>query len=173
MATNLFIAGPYSATNLVPAGSALDIGLTEDGFNIRFRIEKQVIGQTALYGDSILDAVYRGGNASLSYLSLEFNKSLLNGVAWYQNAVGVANQGKMATVGTMDIGSTKAGSTVLTAISGTTAAASPATLTSLQCALIEGHELNWTKTSRLKTQPIMQRLYPYTASAVEVWYTVT
>ena len=173
MATNLFIAGPYTATHTVPSGTALDMGMTEDGINIRFRVEKQVIGQSAIYGDSILDAVYRGGNCSLSYLSMEFNKSLLNGAAWYQNTVGVANQGKMATIGTLDVGSTKALSTVLTAVAGTTAAASPATFTALQTALIEGHELNWTMTSRLKTQPIMMRMYPYTVSASEVWYTVT
>jgi len=172
MATNLFIAGPYTGTHGV-SGTPLDIGMTEDGFNIRFRVEKQVIAQSAIYGDCILDAVYRGGNCALSYLSMEFNKSMLNGFAWYQNAVGVANQGKMGTVGTMDVASSKALYTILTSVSGTTAASSPATLTNIQSALIEGHELNWSMTSRLKTQPIMARLYPYTASSIEVWYAVT
>lgn len=162
MALGTFIAGPYSATY-----ATIALGLTEDGFELRFRPEKQLVNQSDLYGDTILDAVYRGGNYMMAYNMIEYGSAVAAGVQWpYGPAVStIPVDGVMGTVGMMDVASTKAKATILTAIAGTTAAATPATLTASQSILAEGSEVSLQFVSKLRTVPIAKRLYPYSANA--------
>ena len=192
MATNTFIAGPY--TNIYNSISA---GLTENGFEIRFRPELQLVNQSDIYGDTILDSIYRGGNCLMSFTCIEWGKTLANALIWPYAAAKAASpylatQGFMGTVGKMTIGSTLHKTTLLTAVGAagqptgqmagtTTATATPATFEALNSALAEGSDVAYMMTSRLRTVPVVLRLYPYTKTdptgfavgAYEVWFLTT
>jgi hypothetical protein len=175
------IAGPYNG-----AYNSQPIGLTETGFQLRFAAEKQIINQSHLYGDTILDAVYRGGNCILSFVCIEFNKANVRSMLWpYGPPASVTTEpngyGFLGTIGRMDVGSSIAKSMILTAVTGTTAVASPATMTFGAAVRAEGSENDYMLGPVQRTVPVNLRLYPYSvtdpsgfaAGSYEVWFEET
>lgn len=176
MALGTFIAGPYTSTY---ASSTL--GMMQDGFMIRLRPEKDVVNQSDIYGDTILDAVYRGGNCMVQCLGIEFAKAAQKSAIWpygEQNNSSLPAFAFLGTVGFMDVGSSLYAALLLTAVAGTTAASTPATMSAAQAIMAEQAETEYQKTSRLRTVPLTLRLYPYNATnpsgmpsgTYEVWF---
>lgn len=183
MPLGTFIAGPYNGTYNAEA-----LGLTEDGFEIRLRAEKELINQTHLYGDSVIDAVYRGGNCLIAFVVSEFAKVQTLGALW---PYGPANSsttsavtpavgyGFLGTIGRCDVGSSIYKAMVLTAVAGTTAAASPATMTASQVIKAEAQDTQYMLAPRHRKTPLVLRAYPYTVTnpagyatgTYEVWFT--
>lgn len=163
MALASLISGPYSGT-----WNSTDVGQQEDGFRLRQQVNKQTVRSNS-YGDSAIDAVYRGGDCFLIFTGIEF--LVMKAVMWPYGAFGVMGQ-----VGRLDVGSSIAQAAVLTAVSGTTAYAASgavATLTATQSIVDENLNAEMAFASRLRVVPVTMRLYPYTSSSNTVWFTVT
>ncbi len=82
MALEEFVSGPYQATYKKSGGSAVFVGLTENGFNMQFTPQMEVIDTSDIYGGAILDAVKRGHNATLAFDLLSFKKALTSQIFW-------------------------------------------------------------------------------------------
>lgn len=164
-----FIAGPYSAT-----WNSVASGMLKTGFEIRLKIEKNLVEESQLYGRSVLDAVYAGANCFCGFTLIEWSKAVLTGLLGPYGAAGgnvlFTTLGGLGTVGVMDSGSGYAKPLVLTSIAGTTAAASPATLTSAQTALAEGNDISWMMDLQNREVPIVLRLYPTTVGGTDRFF---
>ncbi len=161
MALASCISGPYSAT-----WNSSDVGQQEDGFRLRQSVNKQVV-RSNTYGDSAIDAVYRGGDVFLSFTGIEYVAA--KAVLWPYGSFGAMGQ-----VGRLDQGSSLVQSTVLTAASGTPAAATPATLTCAKSIVDENLNSELLFASRLRVVPITMRCYPYdNGSGTIIWFSTT
>ena len=158
MALVTTVAGPYTGTY---SGNA--IGLVEDGWRIIKNISKEMVTGD-LYGDSVLDGVYRGGNVTIICSGLEYATAIA--VAYPYAALGVIGQ-----VGRMDSGSNIAAAIVLTAVAGTTAASSPTSLTSNSVIVTNGYSLELEFASRQRIVPLSLQCYPYNSAGVR-WFSV-
>lgn len=158
MALGTFVAGAYTSTY-----NSVAIGITKEGYRLRFQFLKRLIDKSDQYGDTILDAVYRGANVNLTLQAIEY-KAGTTGPAWPYAALGV-----LGTIGRLD--SALAQSVVLTATSGTPAAAAPATWTGAKCIIGENNNVEWVYDSSNREVPIGFRVYPYDAGsgAIKFW----
>lgn len=161
MALATVVAGPYTCTY-----NSSSVGQQEDGFRLRWQFSQQNITSNT-YGDSVIDAVLRGANVFLQFTGIEYASAAP--LMWPVGTLGL-----MGLVGRMVEGSTLSKATVLTAVSGTTAASSPATLTASKTFLSENSQNDIQFASRARYVPIELRLYPYdTASSAFGWFTTT
>lgn len=144
-----FIAGRYSATY---NGSAL--GQTEDGIRLIHSVFKRLITGDA-GGQTPQNAVYQGMEAFVQYTLLEYNAAGAAAALWPYGS-GYLNASAM--IGTLD--SAHAKQLVLTAVAGTPAANTPATITLPNVILAEGFPVEILFAPDLRTVPIRQRIYP-------------
>lgn len=158
MPIGTFVAGAYAGTY-----SATAMGLTREGFRLRFNPHKRLIDKSDQYGDTVLDAVYRGMSVFLTLQAIEY-KAGVTGPAWPYAALGV-----MGTVGRLD--SNIAAAVVLTAVAGTPAAAAPATWTGSKCILGDNNNVEWVMDSSNRETPIGFRVYAYDSGAgvIKFW----
>lgn len=172
-----FVAGAYTG-----AWNAQNLGLVRKGFEIRSRISKNIVTDSQIYGDTVLDAVYNGQNMFIGFTMMEFTKAILVGLfnCYSYGASSVpsasmskANMGQLGVVGLMDVGSLLVKSLVLTAVAGSTAATSPATVTANQSILAEDSDINYMLSLENRELPLVLRLYPYTISTLDVFFSVT
>lgn len=177
MSLGSFIAGPYSSTY-----DSTDLGIMQDGYEVRLRPSIDLVDQSDIYGDSVIDGVYRGGNCLISMVGLEFTQLLAKSALWPYGALNTSSLpalGFMGSIGTMLVGSNKSKSTVLTALTGRTASAAPATMTATQAVMADGSETAYLMTSRNRTSPLVLRCLPYDVTnpsgmpsgTYEVWFT--
>ena len=148
MALGTFIAGAYTST-----WNAVAVGLTKEGYRLRFQFAKRLIDKSDAYGDTILDAVYRGVNVNLTLQAIEY-AAKTTGPAFPYAALGV-----LGVIGRLD--SAIAKPMVLTSTAGTPAAAAPATWTGSKCILGENNNVEWVYDSSNREVPIGLRVYPY------------
>lgn len=161
MALDTFVAGPYSGTY-----NAVDVGISENGYELQQESAVQDIAPSDLYGDSVIDSVYRGGNVFMQFEGKAYKAGVITPF-WPWAALGV-----MGTVGRL--ASNVAAAQVLTAKAGTSAAASPATLTSTLAMLAANFPARLLYSSVLRTVPVRLRVYPYdSGSGVIKWFTMT
>lgn len=170
-----FVAGPYTGV-----WNNQNLGLVKEGFEIRMRISKNLVDQSNVYGQTVLDAVYDGMNCFIGYTLIEWFKGVLAGLVMpYANALlqsssmSMANLGMLGTVGRMDVGSTLSWPLILTAVSGTTAASSPASLTAAQASIAEETDIGFMFNTRNREVPMLLRLYPYTLTSNDRFFSVT
>jgi hypothetical protein len=156
-----FIGGPYT---LVHGSTPVSVGLLQDGIRITTEFSLAPFSGDQ-YGDSVLGAFYRGGNTFVSFGGLEYT-SMLPSV--FQQSAGTP--GRMGLVG-REIESQFAQPVVASAVSGTPAATSPATVTASKAGMTG--QANWEMASRLRTLSVQMQLFPYTASGNVVWYTTS
>jgi hypothetical protein len=157
MPLGTFIAGAYTST-----WNAVAIGITKEGYRLRFQFAKRLIDKSDLYGDTILDAVFRGVNVNLTLQAIEY-KAGVTGPAFPYAALGV-----LGVIGRLD--SNIAQALVLTATANTPAAAAPATWTGSKVLLGENNNVEWVYDSSNREVPIGFRVYPYDASgAIKFW----
>ena len=166
MSLGSFIAGPYTS-----AFNSSSLGLMQDGFEVSIRPEEELVNQSDIYGDSVIDSVYRGGNCMLSMIGLEFSTLFTKSAPWPfgdLNTSSLPAFGFMGIVGRMAMGSSLTAALVLTSVNtttlGTTPLASPATMTASAAKVAEGTDLRYLMTSRLRTLPLTMRLFPYEAT---------
>ena len=159
MALLAVIAGPYSNTY-----SGTSLGAVEDGFRVRQSVNKEVVNKSDSYGDSAIDGVFRGGDVLITLVGLEYTAAMA--AFWPYGVFGIMGQ-----VGRMDVGSTIAAATVLTAISGTTAAATPTSLTASQTIIDENFNQELLFRSGQRNVPITLRCYPYSSTGIR-WFTI-
>lgn len=161
MALETIVAGPYTG-----AYSGSDVGIVENGFNLRSTIAKQQILGGNGYGESVIDSVYLGANWFMQFVGMEYSSAVA--AFWTYGALGVHG-----LVGRLDYGSSIAAAMVITAVAGTTAAAAPASLTSSQSIMDENINSELSFSPRARFVPITLRLYPYDNSGTVVWFTTT
>lgn len=131
-ALGTFVAGPYTLTMDAVAVGLLDPQGERGAIQIRVQSFHQVI-QGHEYALTPIDAVYRGGDHRLSFIAEEQISGAMKAF-WPFSATATATYAiaDMATHGQVGrLGTTIGKNIVLTAVAGTTAAASPATLTAL------------------------------------------
>lgn len=147
-----FIAGQYTAT-----WNALALGQTADGFRLTHQFFKRLITGDA-YAETPQDAIYRGAEASIAARLIEYNAAAVQTLKWPYNATAWT----IGTIGRLDVGGALAKSLVLTAVSGTPAAATPATVTAALAILHELFPVEVLFAPDLREVPIRMRIYPNT-----------
>ena len=118
MALDTFVSGAYTATY-----NAVAVGMTEDGFKLNQSISQENIDKSDLYGDTLLDFIYRGGQAFIQYTGKAYKAGAITPL-WPWGSMGVVAT-SAAPIGRL--ASDVAKSLVLTAVSATPAATAPAT----------------------------------------------
>lgn len=66
------IAGAYTGTY-----NSVDVGFTLDGFRYGVDWKAEMINQSDLFGDTLIDMVYRGGDAQMTFTSRTFKAGAL------------------------------------------------------------------------------------------------
>jgi len=164
MALDTLIAGRYSGTY-----NAVDVGITDDGYELEQSSSADMIDSSDAYGDSLLDWVYRGGEVSLSFTSKAYKAGAITPF-WPWGAMGVmltaaAPLGRLAS----DV----AKAMVLTATANTPAAAAPATLTGSLSILSPNSPAKLLYNSKLRQVPIQLSLLPSLNTGTVTWFTQT
>lgn len=152
------VSGPYTSTL-----GAVDLGVTQDGFRLLMQVSKEAV-RGDKYGDSIIDYVYRGGNVNLIARGIEYTKMM--NAFWPYGSLGVMGQ-----AGRMDQASSLTGSAVLTAVAGTPAASTPASLTGQQSTVDQNFRGDLEFASKLRSVPLGLSLLPYSSGGNVVWFT--
>lgn len=158
------VAGAYTGTY-----NAVAVGFTQKGFELSQSFKTELIDETDLYGQTVIDAVYRGGEAFLQFESRTYKAGATAPFAPW-GALGVISTtaapiGRLAT----DV----AQATVLTAVANTPAAAAPASLTAPKALLAENFDGKLLFDSRLRNVPVRLRLYPSLNTGTLSWFTLT
>lgn len=155
-----FVAGQYTVT-----WNSVSVGQVKDGIRLRqTSAGEEIRGDTG--GDSIQDWVHRGGDVFAQLVSLEYGAGSTAPFWPWETVLGrVGLPGVLA--------SSKAKALVLTAVSGTTAATSPATLTGALACLPPGSSQELLFAPRLREVPLLFQLLPSVISSNNVWFTFT
>jgi hypothetical protein len=159
MALDTFIAGAYTGTY-----NAVDVGVTEQGYELQQESHAQEIGPSDAYGESVIDLVYRGGRVHLQFESKAY-KAGSTTPFWPWGSLGV-----MGVVGRL--GSNVAAAQVLTATASTPAAASPASLTATLSILAPNNPARLLFSSVLRTVPVRLLCLPFSSGGIK-WFTTT
>lgn len=161
--TTGFQSGSYTGT-----WNSIALGLITDAWRIRQTMEATAV-RADYYGDSVIDQIYRGGNAFC----------IFEGLNWASVASIIGGSTAIGTMGIANLGcftgaSGLAKPLVLTArIASGACAPSPATLTAALSFLAEGFDIEYALGNSLRTLPLMLRLLPYLSGGEIYWYSMT
>lgn len=122
------------------------------------------IGNTSVYGRSVIDGIYLGANWFATMTCLEYITGTKDAFWPY------ATMGRMGTIGVLQFSISQA--LVMTAISGTSASSTPATLTATNTLLANGFTTRLFYGPTLRKVPLRFRLFPYTSTQVK-WFSET
>jgi len=155
-----FVSGSYSGT-----WNSADIGLIADAWRIRQTMEAQGV-RADYYGDSVIDMIYRGGNAFCIFEGLVWASiaTMIGGGQSSMGNMGIANLGCFVGLGALG----KA--LVLTARSVSPCAPAPTTVTASLSYLAEGFDIEYSLGNSMRTVPVMLRLLPTLISAEVKWF---
>ena len=184
MALESFISGPYIATYKAPGGSAVAVGLTDQGYELQFTPISENIESSDIYGGALLDGVTRGANASLTFTMKSYTKALSTGLIWQFTSTPLIMQAgaqiAAATVPTGRLWSNLAGEIVMTGQANTPAASVDNNsgagyannvfginriLTASQAILAPGQSINFLMDSRLRQVTLAMVLLPYVSGS--------
>ena len=166
MALETLVAGYYSHTY-----NSVATGITREGYRLEQQVREELVDETDLYGNSIIDFVYRGGNVYLEYLSKAYKAGAITPF-WPWGALGEM----FATATPIGrLASAVAAAAVLTATANTPAATSPATLTGTKAILAPGQSGSLSYNSKIREVPTRLILLPYdTGSNGSIrWFAMT
>lgn len=169
MPLGTFVPGVYTGTY---HGSAIGL-TTSDGFRLRFRHHVRRIENTASYGDSHIDGIYRGGDCQIVTTLKEWN-AIVREILWpWSNTSNPVLDGKMGVRGILE--STAAKALVLTAQSGSPANTSngPSTLTATYAILAAENDFEFLMGPDERDVPVIFDLLPYTDGSDTRWFSVT
>ena len=158
----VLIAGQYTTSY---SSAAMGIMEGDSGVpTVSQSNEGENIGNTDKYGKAVIDTIYQGANHYAQFMCMEYKASTI--AAWWP----FGNQGIMGVIARL--GFTMAAPLVLTAVSGTPAASSPASLTSTYGILSPGYNTQLLFGPTLRKLPIRMLLYPYSSGGI-AWYTLS
>lgn len=124
------------------------------------------IANTSRYGKSTIDAIYQGGDFFAQFMCEEYRTGSI--AAWWP----FGTMGLMGIIGRLYFA--MSAPLVFTAVAGTPAAATPATLTASKAILAPGFNTKLLYGPTLRKVPIRQILLPYdTGGGVIGWFTQT
>lgn len=150
MAYNI-VAGPYTAT-----WNSLACGQSADGFRISHQFFKRLVTGDK-FAEAPMDAVYRGAEMFANFRLIEYNAAAIATVMWpYGSFLTMGQVGRFDITGASAI----AKSLILTAVAGTEAADSPASLTLTQAIIAEGFPVELLFAPDLREVPLRLRIYP-------------
>lgn len=128
------VAGAYTSLYTAPSDSARSLGMTQEGFRLRWQYNTDDVDNTDTYGQGTwIEGFYQGLNFWVGGVFKEYIQGSLNAVLPYQSTGGAlfaptgVNTFKLGVVGRA--ASAVGGQLVLTATAGTPAASSPASAT--------------------------------------------
>lgn len=175
MSLGTFVAGPYTGTYTPPSGTAGDLGVTEQGFQISISYAKEAIAQTDRWAQTLVESVYAGvSSVTVTCLSLEYKSSMLKALFPYQATALVESGATYFDLGTIAVLDTdKAGSLIFTAIAGTTAATKPATWTATKAIMRANEQLQWAFDARLRKVPLPFQIYPISDTGIIKFWSQT
>ena len=146
------IAGPYTGTYNSQA-----VGFTIEGFRWGQEMLAEMIDKTDLFAKTIIDSIYQGMNARISYKSRVYDANNVAPISpWgalgvvYTAAAPIARSARAV-----------AKAFVLTAVAATPAAAAPASLTANLSLLANGTNTELLFDSSAREIPVSLQLYPY------------
>lgn len=145
-----FIAGRYTAV-----WNSLALGQTAEGFRLSHSFFKRLITGDS-FAEAPQDGIYRGGELFIGMNLIAYDSAALPSIMWPYAATFL----DLGVIGRTDVGSTIAKSLVLTAVTGTPAASTPATLTLPNAILAEGFPVELLFAPDLREVPLRQRIYP-------------
>lgn len=151
-----FLAGRYTATF-----NSLACGQTADGWRPSHQFFKRLITGDA-WAQAPQDAVYQGAEFLIGGRLIEYDAAAVASAMWPYNAT----KWTMGVVGRTDVGSSLVKSLVLTAVAGTPAASTPATLTIPRAILQEGFPVELLFAPDLREVPLRFRAYPDSSTGV-------
>lgn len=175
------VGGSYAGTF-----NAVDIGITEDGFDLIQSLREEVVEESDFYGGSVIDYFYRGGNCQVRCDSKEFKPGSVTPY-WPWGVSGTLGQMRSVAKPIARRASDVAAPLVLTGAlntpavnasapltGGTGVATMPiATLTGTFAIMAPGQQGTLKFTSKLRRVPIFLQLLPYDASSITVWFITT
>lgn len=166
MALGTFIAGRFTGTyNLA------SLGILEEGWRLSWAWHKEIINNTDAYGDTPIDAVYRGASVWISGIFKEVLAGTTTAVAPYNSyAPSGASAFAIGTIGVLDSATAK--SLVLTSTAGTPAVATPATLTATLAVMDNEFTTEQLWGPNHRKTPFRFMLYPY-VSATTIFFSTT
>lgn len=157
--SSTFMSGRYSGT-----WNSASLGTIADAFRIRQSMEAQQV-RADFWGDSVIDLVYRGGNAFCVFEGLSWTSvTAVLGGATAIGTMGIAN------VGCLFANAALSKALVLTAAGSGACAPSPTTITAAAANLAEGFDVEYAMANQLRTVPIMMRLLPTLITSEVYWY---
>lgn len=173
MALETLVAGRYTGSY-----SAVDVGITDNGYELQQDSAWENVSTSDALGDSLLDGIYRGGSVRMIFDSKAFKAGSITPF-WPWNTLG-----QLATVaGPIGrLASDVAAAMVLSAVAGTAFAGptgGPAgatvvnSLTGSKAILAPSSPARLLFTSRLRQVPIQLVLLPYTSGANTIWFSTT
>lgn len=170
MATSNFIAGKYTITFGATPGA---VGQTRDGIRTNYTIFKQLITGDS-FAQAPQNAVYQGAELFTQFTAIEYNAAKMGALLFpYSGTPGTYfDMGLIGRLDVLDLALTNniAQQLILTALAGTPAAASPATITLPLSVLAEGFPVEILFAPALREVPLRLRQYP---NASGVFGTVT
>lgn len=159
-----WIDGRYAGTY-----NAVDVGITENGYDLIMALREEVIEESDVYGGSLLDYIYRGGNCQLRADCKEY-KAGSTGPMWPWGTLG---QMRTPSLPIGRLASATGAAFVLTATANTPAAAAPATLTITIAILAPGQQSTLLFHSKLRRVPLFFQAIPQDTAGTTTWFSMT
>ncbi len=162
MPLGTFVVGAYTGTF-----DSVALGITDEGYELSWEPRLEAIQKSDVYGDAMIDTIYRGVDYFCQTEFMEYKAGPIDA------ALTFAALGVVGVIGRL--GSNEAEPLVLTATTGTPAAAAPASLTAPLAILAPGSNPRMQFNSRLRTIPVRFVLLPsvVTPFAQPVAFTTT
>lgn len=167
-----FVAGAYTST-YAPGGSGGGaMGLTKEGYRLRWSYDTDDINQTDGYGSTTIEMFLHGLNMWIGGIWME----------WNANVVGAANPwGEYTNTGVSHLSlgivaraaTTVGGTMVLTTVAGTPAASSPATMTIPVAIQDKGFNVEYLLGPTHREVPFLYRIMPTTVSSRTQFFSTT
>jgi len=158
------ICGQYTVTW---NSNALGVMLGDSGLpTIENSNKGEPVANTDAYGKTTIDAIYQGGDYFASMTCLEYKANTI--AAWWP----FGSLGVMGTIGRLYYNLSQP--LVLTAVAGTPAASSPATLTASKAILAPGFSSRLLFGPTLRNVPLRFQLLPYLIGGTTAgWFSTT
>jgi hypothetical protein len=179
-----FIAGRYSGT-----WNAVDVGITEEGYELFQDTHAELVNQTDAFGESLIDWVWRGGSVYMMLRSLAAKPGAITPFYPYGGSTTVQGLGTLFNPGVAgtpfpigSLASDLAKAMVLTATASTPATGVGAgvggviinTLTAALSLLKPGSNLSLLFNSKLRKVPLALQILPKSnAGPIYQWWTTT